>query len=114
MDRRIVGDSTRTVLVCHSNRSLVRIAQLNAGRYGVNVIVARDGKDLVIKARGDVRPDAIILSDDLKNPATEDLVRALKADPRLKGVPVIVLKGLLGNVGELLKAFKRPPWLMKQ
>jgi CheY-like chemotaxis protein len=114
MDRRIVAESTHTILVCHSNKSLVRIAQLNAIRHGITVIVARDGKDLLVKARGNVRPDAIILSDDLKEPATSDLVKALNADPRLKGIHVIVLKGLLGNIGELLKAFKRPPWIMNR
>jgi len=114
MDRKITADSTHTILVCHSNRSLVRIAQLNAARHGVNVIVARDGKDILAKVRGDLHPDAIVLSDDLKDPTTNDIVKALNADPRLKGIHVIVLKGLLGNVGELLKAFKRPPWIMKQ
>jgi len=114
MDRKIVGDSTRTILVCHSNRSLVRIAQLNASRHGISVVVARDGKDLLAKVRGELQPDAIVLSDDLKDPSTNEIVKALHADPRLKGIHVIVLKGLLGNLGDLLKAFKRPPWMIKQ
>ena len=112
MDRRIVGDSTHRVLVCHSNRSLVRLAQVNAARHGLQVDVAKNGKDLLLQARGEVRPDAVILSTDLKDPSTDEIVKILNADPFLKGVPVIVAKGILGNFAELLKSMKRPPWMV--
>ena len=107
---RFTGDWTHTILVCHSNRNLVRMAQMQAARNGIKVIVARDGNDLLVKATGELRPDAIVLSDDLKNPTTDETVRALKADPRLKGVQVVVLKGVLDGLGQMLKGFKRPPW----
>jgi CheY-like chemotaxis protein len=112
MNPRITGDSTHTILVCHSNRSLVRMAQLQASRHGVNVIVARDGNDLIVKAAGQPRPDAIVLSSDLKNPSTDEILNTLRLDPRLKGVPVVVAKGMLDGLGQLLKGFKRPPWNM--
>ena len=113
MDRRIVGDSTHRVLVCHSNRSVVRIAQLNATRHGIQVEIAKNSKDLLLRAKGEVRPDAIILSSDLKDPCTDEVVKLLNSDPFLRGVPVIVAKGILGNISELLKAAKRPPWIGK-
>ena len=106
----MTGDTTHTILVCHSNRNLVRMAMMQAAKNGVTLLVARDGKEVVTKATGDVRPDAIVLSNDLKNPTTEELVRTLHADPRLKGIQVIVLKGVLDGVGQMLKGFKRPPW----
>jgi len=83
---------------------------MQAARNGITVLVARDGKDVLAKATGDLRPDAIVLSNDLKNPSTDEIVRALQADPRLKGVQVIVLKGVLDGLGQMLKGFKRPPW----
>ena len=113
MDPRIQPESSHTLLVCHSSRAMVRIAQLNASRHGVRIVVAKNGADLMKKAVGQVRPDAIILSDDLKSPSTEELVKLLNQDPRLKGIPVVVLKGLIGNIGELLSTFKRAPWISK-
>lgn len=107
---RIVGDTTHTILVCHSNRSLMRMAQLQAARHGVKVIVVNSSKDVLAAATGLVRPDAVLLSNDLKDPTTDELVRALRADPRLSGVQVLVLKGMLDGIAQLLKGFKPPPW----
>jgi len=109
MNPRFTSETTHTIVVCHSNRNLVRMAQMQASRHGVRLIVARDGRDIIAKATGQIRPDAIILSDDLKNPSTEETVRSIKLDPRLQGVQVVVLKGMLGNIAALLKGF-RPPW----
>ena len=86
------------------------MAQLQSARHGITVIVARDGNEVLVKSVGDVRPDAIVLSNDLKNPTTEELVRLLNADPRLRGIEVIVLKGMLESLGQLLKGSKKFPW----
>ena len=77
--------------MCHSNRNLARVAQLQALRLGVKVVVAKDGKDLLAKAKGEVRPDVIVLSNDLTNPTTDEIVRAVKSNPQLIGTKVIVL-----------------------
>jgi len=110
MKPRITGDSTHTVLVCHSNRNLVRMAQMQAARHGINLIVAQQSKDVLTKATTDARPDVIVLSNDLKNPSTDEVVRSLKADPRLHGVQVVVMKGMLDGVSQILKGFRPPPW----
>ncbi len=102
-------DKTGTVLVCHSNKAMVQLAKLEASRHGITVVVARDGADLILRSRQDPRPDAIVLSNDLKNPSTDEIVKALHADPRLRGVNVVVMKGVLGSLGGLLKSFKFPP-----
>ncbi len=108
----MVGDSTHTVLVCHSNRNIVRLAQLQSAKHGINLIVARDSADVLKKATGELQPDAIVLSNDLKNPNTPELVRQLNADPRLKGIPVVVVKGMLDGLSQIFKGIKRPPWNM--
>jgi CheY-like chemotaxis protein len=110
MNPRITGDNTHTILVCHSNGNLVRMAQLQASRHGIKILVARTSKDVIRMASDQLRPDAIVLSNDLKGPSTDELVKLLNADPRLKGVQVIVLKGMLDGIGQLFKGFKRPPW----
>lgn len=86
------------------------MAELQAARHGIGLIVASDGKDVLIKATGKVRPDAIVLGNDLKNPSTEELVEMLNADPRLRGVQVIVVKGVLDSLGQLMKSVKPPKW----
>jgi hypothetical protein len=86
------------------------MALMQASRYGIRLIVARDGSDVIAKATGQVRPDAIVLSNDLKSPSTDELVKMLNADPRLRGVEVVVVKGMLDGIGQLLKGFKPPPW----
>ncbi len=99
----ILPENSRTVLVCHSNKTLARLAQLQSSRLGVAVAVVIDPKNVVVRALGDPRPDAIILSNDLKNPSTDEILRALNGDPRLKGVRVIVMKGMLDGLAKMLK-----------
>jgi CheY-like chemotaxis protein len=112
MNPKITGDTSHTILVCHSNRNLVRMAQLQATRYGIRILVARNSAEVFAIATGQVRPDAVVLSNDLKNPTTDELVKKLNADPRMKGVQVVVLKGMLDGIAQLFKGFKRPPWNM--
>lgn len=110
MTPKITGDNTHTILVCHSNGSLVRMAQVQATRHGIRLLIARNSEEVMKIALGQLRPDAIVLSNDLKNPSTDELVKKLNADPRLKGVQVVVVKGMLDGISQLLKGFKRPPW----
>jgi hypothetical protein len=110
VDIGITKDTTQTILFCHSNRGWTRMAQLQASRHGIGLIVARDGRDVMTKAVGEVRPDAIVLGNDLKNPSTDELVRMLNADPRLRGIPVIVVKGVLDSLGQLMKSVKPHKW----
>lgn len=85
---------------------MVHLAKLNAERHGVRVEVAKNGKDLLARAE-DERPDLIVLGNDLRAPTTEELVQLLHRDPRLRGVQVVVVKGLLPDWTLLKKAF---PW----
>lgn len=110
MSPRITGDTTHTILVCHSNRNLVRMAETQAERHGIKLLIARSSKEVLILATKPLRPDAIVLSNDLKSPNTDELVKLLNADPRLRDVPVVVVKGMLDGLAQMLKGFKRPPW----
>jgi CheY-like chemotaxis protein len=86
------------------------MAKMQAARHGVTLLVAASSQEVLSKATGELRPDAIVLSNDLKNPTTEELMKQLNTDPRLRGVQVVVLKGILESVGQLLKAFPKVPW----
>jgi CheY-like chemotaxis protein len=110
MDMAMDGGRTlQTVLVCHPNKVLLNLGRLHAERQGLRVLVAKDGNDVLEKARIH-RPDLIVLSNDLKNPTTEETVQRLDADPSLKGIRVVVVKGALPNMGDMLKKFPGVPW----
>lgn len=89
------------VIVCHRQKALVHLARLQAERQGVQVQIARDGKDVVAKALAE-RPDAIVLGNDLENPSTEETIALLKAEPTLKGVQVILAKGMIPDLRQKL------------
>lgn len=110
MDMAMDGGRTlQTVLVCHPNKVLLNLGRLHAERQGLRVLVAKNGDQVLTMARTH-RPDLIVLSNDLKNPSTEETVSHLDADPGLKGVRVIVVKGALPNMGDVLKKFPGVPW----
>jgi len=77
------------VLICHRQKTLVHLARLQAERQGVQVEIAKNGDDVLIKALAN-RPDVIVLGKDLKNPSTDETVKKLKAEPRLFGVKVVL------------------------
>jgi DNA-binding response OmpR family regulator len=95
------------VLVCHRQRALVQLARLHAEHHGVRVRVAHRPKDVLPMARAQ-RPDVIVLGNDLKDPGTDDLVKALNAEPTLANVEVVVAKGGIPDLGAALKKFRWP------
>jgi hypothetical protein len=68
------------------------------------VITAKNGNDVVAKARLHL-PDLIVLSNDLKNPTTEETVQLLESDLSLRGIRVVIVKGALPNVADMLRKF---------
>lgn len=108
MDIPIQGSRpVQTVLVCHPNKLLLQMGRLHAQRSGLKVHVAKNGNDVLLKARLH-RPDLIVLSSDLKSPTTEETVRMLDADPLLRGCKVVTVKGAVPNLRDLLGRFPGP------
>jgi len=94
------------VIVCHRQKAMVHLARLQAERHGMTVQIARDGNDVLAKARAQ-RPDLIVLGKDLKNPTTEETVKMLNGDPTLRGVKVV----LAGGVGaDMMKSILDFGW----
>ena len=103
------GRTLQSVVVCHRNKLLLNIGRLHAERHGLKVIVAKNGKDVVTKARAH-KPDLIVLANDLENPTTDETVQMLEADPILKGIRVVIIKGALPNLADILGKFPGTPW----
>ena len=103
------GKTLQTVVVCHPNKVLLNLGKLHAERHGLRVITARNGNDVIEKARVH-RPDLIVLSNDLRNPTTDETLAKLEQDPSLKGIRVVVVKGALPNMKDILGKFPGVPW----
>jgi CheY-like chemotaxis protein len=72
-------------------------------RAGYDVVYGADGEDGLGAARESI-PDLILLDMMLPKMSGLDVLRALKGDPLLKHIPVIVLSGLgQANESKLLK-----------
>ena len=106
--------STKTVLVVEDDRFLRRACEAGLQQLGLTVLRANDGEEGLRLARQS-RPDLVLL--DLLMPRLSGLevLRALKADPATRDVPVLILSNSsreqdvaevkrLGAVGYFVKA----------
>lgn len=95
-DRMLLGEEDKTILVVEDDPSFAGILQDYAHRKGFKVIVAHDGKSALEMAR-EFLPDAIIL--DIMLPLMDgwEVLRQLKADTRLRTIPVHVMSAADSN-----------------
>ncbi|MFT7775009.1 Hpt domain-containing protein [Roseateles sp.] len=79
------------VLVVDDSLTVRRVTQRFLERVGLRVVLAKDGLDAMEKLAGDELP-AVVLSD-IEMPRMDgfDLVRNMRADSRLAGLPVIMI-----------------------
>ena len=91
----------RTVLVVEDERALAQVIQYNLETEGHEVHLAHDGRDGLNKARS-LLPDLVVL--DIMLPALDGLTvcRELRADPRTRGVRVLMLTAKGEEVDELV------------
>lgn len=82
-----------TVLLIDDSKFLRRANELAISRSGYRVLVAADGDEGLRLAREKV-PDVIVLDMLLPKLSGEQLIVALKADPNMTQIPIIVLSSL--------------------
>ncbi len=78
------------ILVVDDQPHIVRLIQLNLERENLAVVTAADGEEGLEQARAE-RPDLIILDVIMPKKDGFEVLRALKADPELRPIPVIML-----------------------
>ena len=79
------------VLVCDDERHIIRLIQVNLERQGWRVTIAYSGKEALEKMRAD-RPDLLILDSTLPDMSAKEVFEAMREDPALADIKVIVLK----------------------
>ncbi len=81
------------VLVVDDDPVMRELAAAQLAEAGYVPIVASNGAEGLAAARGDVKPSLIITDVDMPLMNGFDLTRALRADPALQAIPVIVITG---------------------
>ena len=79
-----------TVLVVDDERDILELVQYNLDKEGYQVTAVATGEDALLAARSKL-PDVVVL--DLMLPGVDGLevCRRLKADPKTRGIPIVML-----------------------
>ena len=90
--QRVPGSSGRgrTVFVIEDSEVIRRVLALILEAEGYRVIESAEGSSVAVTARRE-RPDLVTLDLSLPDVDGRDLLRAFRADPALRGIPVVVL-----------------------
>lgn len=79
-----------TILVVEDEPGIQEVLKFNLGQYGHDVLVASDAEEALNLLRG-AMPDLILLDWMLPGMSGIELARRVRADQRLKNVPIIML-----------------------
>lgn len=95
---------TKRILLVEDDRFLRRACETGLRQKGFTVVAAADGVEALALARAE-RPDLVLL--DLLMPKMPgiDVLRALKADPGTRDIPVLILSNSSReqDVGEVMR-----------
>lgn len=81
------------ILLAEDDRILRKAGEASLKKKGYDVIPAIDGEDALAKAR-DHKPDLVLLDVMMPNMHGFDVLLALKGDPSVRDIPVIMLTNL--------------------
>ena len=82
-----------TILLAEDDRILRKAGEASLKKKGYDVIPAVDGEDAMVKAR-EQKPDLVLLDVMMPKMHGFAVLEALKGDPDLRDVPVIMLTNL--------------------
>ncbi|BAU15575.1 response regulator receiver protein [Leptolyngbya sp. NIES-3755] len=89
------SDKRKTIFLIEDNRGDIRLIQeaLKSTAIDCEVVVARDGVEAMNYLQQDqnLRPDLILLDLNLPKKDGREVLAEIKADPRIRHIPVVVL-----------------------
>jgi CheY-like chemotaxis protein len=80
------------ILVADDSVTIQKVVELTFSKEDFQLIQARSGEEAVRKAKGE-RPDLVLLDLVMPDKNGYEVCQALRADPTLRGVPIILLAG---------------------
>ena len=81
------------ILLAEDDRILRKAGEVSLKKKGYDVIPAVDGEDALAKARAE-KPDLVLLDVMMPKMHGFDVLYALKGDPEVRDIPVIMLTNL--------------------
>jgi chemosensory pili system protein ChpA (sensor histidine kinase/response regulator) len=94
--RERVGDRRTFALVVDDSITVRRVTQRLLERNGMRVLTARDGMDAVALLQDNI-PDVILLDIEMPRMDGYEVAAHVRADPRLKDVPIIMVTSRVGE-----------------
>ena len=85
--------SPARILLAEDDRILRKAGEVSLKKKGYEVIAAVDGEDALAKARAE-KPDLVLLDVMMPKMHGFDVLSALKGDPDVRDIPVIMLTNL--------------------
>ncbi len=86
----VVAENAPTILVVDDDPAVLDLLSFTLGKEGYNVLYARTGEEVISQARAH-RPQAITLDVIMPRMNGWSVLAALKADPELRDIPVVVM-----------------------
>jgi CheY-like chemotaxis protein len=86
------------ILVAEDDPAVSKLYATYANSRGHAVVVAKDGAEALLAAATE-RPDLILLDIAMPRLDGRDALRALKASPHTRGIPVLVISAFGGDQG---------------
>jgi len=80
------------ILVADDSATMQKVVELALSRVGVELVQARSAEEAMRKVR-DVKPDLMLIDHSMPDRSGQDLCATFRKDPRLKGVPIILMAG---------------------
>ena len=87
------------ILVADDSATIQKVVEFTLSREDVELVQARSGDEAMQKAR-EVKPDLMLIDHSMPGQSGQELCGAIRQDPQLKDVPIILMAGVSGNVDE--------------
>lgn len=87
------SNTTKTILIADDDQFIVRAFKTGLERYDYSVVIAENGED-AIEQIASVRPDLVLLDVIMPRKDGFEVLKAVKADPALAHIPIIMLTSL--------------------
>jgi DNA-binding response OmpR family regulator len=94
------GSAKGTILVADDDPQILSMVAMRLGSRGYTVLEARDGAEAMKMAR-DERPDLVVLDVMMPQMNGWEVARALRQDPQLRGVGIVMLTAIGEHINEL-------------
>jgi len=85
------------ILVADDSATMQRVVELALNRVGVELVQARSAEEAMRKVR-DVKPDLMLIDHSMPDRSGQDLCATFRKDPKLKGIPIILMAGVSSPV----------------